>query len=189
MSLAAGPGRGGGAEKQLPEELSLVVDKHVAYIQSLDTRRDELEYHLTEHLRVSGIYWGLTALHLLGHPDALPRNGVLDFVCSCLRENGGFGAAQGHDAHMLYTVSAVQVLALIDGFEDLERRVENGKMKIAKFISGLQQPNNPLRMRQKRPMIRLLQPTHLHLRPFLPQLPNHTLLHLFPDHPIPSGTY
>ena len=39
MSLAAGPGRGGGAEKQLPEELSLVVDKHVAYIQSLDTVR------------------------------------------------------------------------------------------------------------------------------------------------------
>ncbi|KAI7196097.1 geranylgeranyl transferase-like protein type II beta subunit [Hortaea werneckii] len=141
MSLAAGPGRGGGAEKHLPEELSLVVDKHVAYIQSLDTRRDELEYHLTEHLRVSGIYWGLTALHLLGHPDALPREGVLDFVLSCLRENGGFGAAPGHDAHMLYTVSAVQVLALIDGFEDLEKRVDNGKMKVAKFISGLQQPN------------------------------------------------
>jgi len=39
MSLAAGPGRGGGAEKQLPDELKLVVDKHVAYIQSLDTVR------------------------------------------------------------------------------------------------------------------------------------------------------
>ena len=37
MSLAAGPGRGGVANSQLPEELKLVVDKHVAYIQSLDT--------------------------------------------------------------------------------------------------------------------------------------------------------
>ena len=38
MSLAAGPGRGGGgAHGQLPEELQLVVEKHVAYIQSLDT--------------------------------------------------------------------------------------------------------------------------------------------------------
>lgn len=38
MSLAAGPGRGGGAN-QLPDELQLVVDKHVAYIKSLDTVR------------------------------------------------------------------------------------------------------------------------------------------------------
>ena len=37
MSLAAGPGRGGVANSQLPDELKLVVDKHVAYIQSLDT--------------------------------------------------------------------------------------------------------------------------------------------------------
>jgi len=39
MSLAAGPGRGRIAEGQLPEELKLVVDKHVAYIQSLDEVR------------------------------------------------------------------------------------------------------------------------------------------------------
>jgi geranylgeranyl transferase type-2 subunit beta len=37
MSLAAGPGRGRIADGQLPDELKLVVDKHVAYIQSLDT--------------------------------------------------------------------------------------------------------------------------------------------------------
>lgn len=37
MSLVAGPGRGGVADGQLPDELKLVVDKHVAYIQSLDT--------------------------------------------------------------------------------------------------------------------------------------------------------
>lgn len=39
MSLAAGPGRAGGAAGQLPDELKLVVEKHVAYIQSLDTVR------------------------------------------------------------------------------------------------------------------------------------------------------
>lgn len=36
MSLAAGPGRGGGSS-QLPDELKLVTEKHVTYIQSLDT--------------------------------------------------------------------------------------------------------------------------------------------------------
>ncbi|KAK3718890.1 Rab geranylgeranyltransferase [Vermiconidia calcicola] len=141
MSLVAGPGRGGVADDQLPDELKLVIDKHVAYIQSLDSRRDELEYHLTEHLRISGIYWGLTALHLLGRPDALPREGVIDFVLSCLHENGGFGAAPGHDPHMLYTVSAVQILAMVDGFAALEKRVPDGKTMIAKYIAGLQQPN------------------------------------------------
>jgi geranylgeranyl transferase type-2 subunit beta len=39
MSLAAGPGRGRVASDQLPDELKLVVDKHVAYVQALDTVR------------------------------------------------------------------------------------------------------------------------------------------------------
>lgn len=37
MSLVSGPGRGGTAGDGLPDELELVVDKHVKYIQSLDT--------------------------------------------------------------------------------------------------------------------------------------------------------
>lgn len=39
MSLVSGPGRGGG--QSLPTELTLVVEKHVKYIQTLDTVRDE----------------------------------------------------------------------------------------------------------------------------------------------------
>ena len=38
MSLASGPGNGGGYD--LPGELHLVVDKHIAYIQSLDSVRE-----------------------------------------------------------------------------------------------------------------------------------------------------
>jgi prenyltransferase beta subunit len=95
-------------------------------------RKDELEYWLTEHLRLNGLYWGLTALHLLGHPDALPRRELLDFVFSCLHEEGGFGAAPGHDAHMLYTVSGVQILATLDAFAELDERVKDGRMKIGK---------------------------------------------------------
>lgn len=116
----------------LPDELQLYIAKHISYIQALDTRRDELEYWLTEHLRLNGLYWGLTACHLLGHPDALPREGVLDFVLSCLHESGGFGAAPGHDAHMLYTVSAVQILATLDAFGELEEREGGGKERIGR---------------------------------------------------------
>ncbi|KAI0483167.1 terpenoid cyclases/protein prenyltransferase alpha-alpha toroid [Xylariaceae sp. FL0804] len=123
--------------QQLPEELQLATEQHVRYIQSLDTRKDEYDYWLTEHLRLNGLYWGLTALYLLRSPDALPRDETIDFVLSCQHENGGFGAAPGHDAHMLYTVSAVQILALVDAFDELEKR-GRGKAQVGKFIADLQ---------------------------------------------------
>lgn len=157
MSLVSGPGRGGMmATPELPDEMKLYIDKHVRYIQSLDTvcppsppfclcstltgtiqRRDEIEYWLTEHLRLNGIYWGLTALHLLGHPEALPRNETIAFVLSCQHDSGGFGAAPGHDAHMLYTVSAIQILATIDALDDLEKNGRGGKEKVANCTLGL----------------------------------------------------
>lgn len=66
---------------------------------------------------------------------------MLDFVLSCLHENGGFGAAPGHDPHMLYTISGVQILAMVDGFDELEKKVTDGKRKIADFVASLQQAN------------------------------------------------
>ena len=112
--------------QNLPVELQLATSAHVKYIQSLDTRKEEYDYWLTEHLRLNGLYWGLTALHLLRRPDALPRDQAIDFVLSCQHENGGFGAAPGHDPHMLYTVSAVQIFALLDAFDELESRGKGG---------------------------------------------------------------
>ena len=91
---------------------------------------------MTEHLRLNGVYWGLTALHLLGHPEALPRQATIDFVLSCQHEDGGFGAAPGHDAHMLYTVSAVQILGTVDAIEELDQRGKAGMQKVAKCGSN-----------------------------------------------------
>ena len=39
MSLVSVPGRGGAPTGSAPHEIKLVVDKHVEYIQSLDTVR------------------------------------------------------------------------------------------------------------------------------------------------------
>jgi len=47
-------------------------------------------------------------------------------------DNGGFGAAPGHDPHMLYTVSAVQILCLVDGVDELDRRREGGRELVGK---------------------------------------------------------
>ncbi|CAL3962007.1 hypothetical protein PZA11_000706 [Diplocarpon coronariae] len=144
MSLVSGPGRASSLTTgALPTELQLSISAHVSYIQSLDNRKDELEYHLTEHLRLNGLYWGLTALHLLKHPDALPRKETIDFVLSCQAENGGFGAAPRHDAHILYTCSAVQIMAMVGGWQELEERgvkvgQVGGRRAVGQWIANLQ---------------------------------------------------
>ena len=52
-------------------------------------------------------------------------------MLSCQHESGGFGAAPGHDAHMLYTVSAVQVLVTLDAVDELDKRGRANKQKVA----------------------------------------------------------
>lgn len=118
-------------EKKDSETPSLATEAHVNYVLSLDTKTDEVDYWMTEHLRLNGAYWGLCALHFLRHPEALPRDDTINFVLSCQHENGGFGAAPGHDAHMLSTASAVQILAMVDGFDELEAR-GRGKAAVGK---------------------------------------------------------
>src|ERR1700709_537934 len=121
MSLVSGPGMGGDSSDQL------AIDKHIKYVVSLDKRTDEYEYWLTEHLRLSGVYWGLTALHILGHPEALPRDELIQFTMSCWdAQSGGFGAAPGHDPHMLYTCSAIQILAMAEALNVLDEPLEDG---------------------------------------------------------------
>jgi len=61
-----------------------------------------------------------------------------------MHDSGGFGAAPGHDAHMLYTVSAVQILATLDAFEDLESHTQGGKEKVGQCKTG---PDGLLQLR------------------------------------------
>ncbi|KAF2861125.1 geranylgeranyl transferase type 2 subunit beta [Piedraia hortae CBS 480.64] len=137
MSLVAGPGRG----HQKTGELKLAVEEHVSYIQSLNERQNELEYHLTEHLRIPGIYWAVTVLHLLGRPDALNRKDLIHYVLSCWHEEGGFGAAPGHDVHLTNTGYAVQILLMLNGLEELESQQPNSISRIGDYIARLQQPD------------------------------------------------
>ncbi len=82
--------------------------------------KESFEFYATEHFRMSGVYWGLSALHLIGRADLLDREDVLDWVLRCQKPSGGFGGAEAHDAHMLYTLSAVQILALYDRLDLLD---------------------------------------------------------------------
>ena len=84
---------------------------------------------MTAHLRMNAIYWGLTALCVMDHKDALNREEMIEFVMSCWDEEAGlfecahymfqatdslvvgvFGPHPDHDGHLIVTSSAVQVL-------------------------------------------------------------------------------
>lgn len=159
-------------------------DLHVQYIANLAVKLDKpssYEGAVTEHLRMSGVYWSLTALSLLRPVDeadkllgvtnhqphstssdaaaaataapavapaadealasvdaeiASHRKPIADWVFDCYDSaRGGFGGNVGHDAHLLYTLSALQILAMADKLDDprLDRRA------VVAFVSGLQQ--------------------------------------------------
>lgn len=104
-----------------PKEL--LIPLHIAFIEALDKKRDSLAYHFTTHLRMNGVYWGLTALEILGKPEVLDRQALIDFVFSCWNDQtGGFGSFPGHDAHVHSSLSAIQILAMKDALTELEER-------------------------------------------------------------------
>ena len=92
-----------------------------------------MEYVLTEHLRMSGVYWGLT--DLMGKLGAMDGDAIVDWVMRCRHPCGGFGPNEGHDPHVLYTLSAVQVLALYDKLDLVDRDA------VASYVASLQRPD------------------------------------------------
>nr|KYP67779.1 Geranylgeranyl transferase type-2 subunit beta [Cajanus cajan] len=114
----------------------LATEKHVQYILSVEKRKDSFESVVMEHLRMNGAYWGLTALYLLGKLDTVDVDEVVSWLMSCLHESGGFGGNVGHDPHILYTLSAVQVLALFDKLDVIDvDKVTNYPFRVLSMFS------------------------------------------------------
>ncbi|KAK7061562.1 rab geranylgeranyltransferase [Favolaschia claudopus] len=102
--------------------------------RNLGKSTDDYAYHLTAHLRLNAIYWGLTALFTMGHPEALDKEEVIAYIQSCWDERaGGFGAHPGHDAHIHATLSAIQILVMYDALDRLDIP------RVVNFILSLQQ--------------------------------------------------
>ncbi len=143
-----------------PVPFDQVRPLHVQYIVNLDKLgKDTFEYYVTEHLRINGIYWGLTALDLLHSVSEMDRQAIIDFVLSCQHHyknnndssddngsknkndsssrysDGGFGGNVRHDAHLLYTLSAIQILSVLDAMDRIDRE------QVARYLSRLQQPD------------------------------------------------
>lgn len=112
---------------------SLLLDKHINFLKEYGQNEDNYEYGMTDYLRMSGIYWGLTALDLMDNTSALPKDGIIEFIVQCQdAESGGISASINHDPHLLHTLSAVQVLCTYDRLDAID--VEG----VVKYVQSLQ---------------------------------------------------
>ncbi|CAD7682529.1 unnamed protein product [Nyctereutes procyonoides] len=104
---------------------TLLLEKHADYIASYSSKKDDYEYCMSEYLRMSGIYWGLTVMDLMGQLHRMNREEILTFIKSCQHECGGISASIRHDPHLLYTLRAAQILTLYDSIViDVNKVVE-----------------------------------------------------------------
>ena len=120
------------AEKDLPD---FHEDKSIAHIKKASNDTDSFEYVVTAHMRMSGMYWGLTTMSLLGKnlQEEMGSAALCDWVMSCYhRDVGGFGGGVEHDPHILYTLSALQILALCDELHRVDRDM------VSRYIKSLQ---------------------------------------------------
>jgi len=121
---------------KLPEDgpKVLLLEKHVDFIKKYGKSEDDYEFGMTDYLRMSGMYWGLTALELVDKLQSLPQGEVIDFIKQCQDpETGGISACIDHDPHLLHTLSAVQILCTYDRLDAVD--VDG----IVKYVASLQQ--------------------------------------------------
>lgn len=114
----------------------LLVEKHVSYVKDLFRHPAYLIHFMADHLKMNALYWGLGTLFLVKHQHEFEREEVVKFVISCIDDsNGGFGASPNHDAHMLSTLSAVQVLKMYNALDELSTEQRKG---VVSFVKSMQ---------------------------------------------------
>ena len=83
---------------------------------------------------MSGVYWGLMAMDLIQCLDDMKKEEIVAWVMQCQdQESGGFAGNVGHDVHLLYTLSAIQILCIFDEVDRIDRA------KVGAYVAGLQQ--------------------------------------------------
>ena len=72
-------------------QMQFVENKHVAYIKKVANDKSSFEYFVTQHFRMSGVYWGLTSLSIMGKDLRLELNvdEIVDWVMACYHPNYG----------------------------------------------------------------------------------------------------
>ena len=112
----------------------LLVEKHCAFLIGYGRSHNTYEYGTTDYLRMSGIYWLCTCVDLLHALHLIDRDYILDYIQKCHNKaSGGYSPSPNHDPHLLYTLSAVQLLVQLDRVDLID------KPSLCSFIKSLQQ--------------------------------------------------
>ncbi|GAM18662.1 hypothetical protein SAMD00019534_018370 [Acytostelium subglobosum LB1] len=120
--------------EEIDHTTNLLLDKHIQYIVNLDNKKEEdFEYWVSEHLRMNGMYWGLTGLYILNALNKMNRDDLIAFILSCQKPNGGFSGNVTHDEHLLTTLSAVQILLELDAIDKIN--IDS----VVEYVATLQQ--------------------------------------------------
>ncbi|VDN10828.1 unnamed protein product [Dibothriocephalus latus] len=106
----------------------LILEKHIQFLASFDKKADPM----LDYLKLSAMYWCLTALDLMDKLDVIDKETVVQFVQSCQNPDGGLAPAPGHDSHILPTLSGIQILVLYDELDKIDRK------KVAEYVAKLQ---------------------------------------------------
>lgn len=99
----------------------LKVNEHVNFLKDLlEKEETSFEFLQMAHLKTSAIYWSLTASILLDSLDDIypqvKRQEIIKYLQRVYKEDGGFAGNEGpHDSHLLFTLSAIQIMILILG--------------------------------------------------------------------------
>jgi geranylgeranyl transferase type-2 subunit beta len=121
-------------ENKPSKPLNLYVSKHLNYLQNLDKTRDKnsIGFYFNEHLKVSALYWGCSALNLLNNLSSHNKSETINFLLKCQNPNGGFGGSIGQDSHITSTHYALLTLAQFNSLNLISAE------PIANYIKSLQ---------------------------------------------------
>lgn len=113
---------------------TLLLDKHLDFLTNLDKTRDKnsIGFFTCEHLKVSALYWGVTALNLIHAIDKHNKEETIKLLNQCENENGGYGGSIGQDSHITSTHYAILVFSQLDALDQVK------KEKVASYIKSLQ---------------------------------------------------
>jgi geranylgeranyl transferase type-2 subunit beta len=112
----------------------LLIEKHCAFLIGYGRSHNTYEYGVTDYLRMSGIYWLCTCIDLLHSLKLIDQDYVIDYIQKCHDKNsGGYSPSPNHDPHLLYTLSAVQVLVQLNRIDLID------KQSLCLYIKQLQQ--------------------------------------------------
>ncbi|KAI5192276.1 geranylgeranyl transferase type-2 subunit beta [Nematocida sp. AWRm77] len=108
------------------------MQKHKEFVLRCISDKCRL-YHLSEPMRLSTLYWALNSLFLMKETQMVEEIGekVVRFVALCQNTDGGFGANIGYPSSPLYTLSALQIMYIVE-----KSRIANMRSGVEKEIEN-----------------------------------------------------